>query len=280
MWRVAIFLLSVLILVLNSARSVHGDDSVNSEKCLNVESTIEKKAVDFQARISYADDGTCQRLQILKQNQIVYSEEGIDNHYTFGNDWGDHHDPYLGHLTGRGTQLTVSKWTGGAHCCNSLLIFNVQGEFKKIGDIYGGNYNFEIVDLDHDGIPEIRLNDDFLAYQFSCFANSAMATVILKYSNLHYGVAPELMKRPAHLESFYAKIPKWRTLLRKHDNPDWPPPAFIQAMTDLIFTGNESLAFQLIDKVWLQDIPGKDDFLKSYREALADSRYYEEFKRR
>jgi hypothetical protein len=278
--KVAMFLLAFLILVLNSAQFVHGDDNLNSEKCSSVESTIEKKVVDFHARISYADDGTCQRLQILKKNKIVYSEEGNDNHYTFGNDWDGHHDPYLMHLIGRGTQLIISKWTGGAHCCNSLLIFDVQGEFRKIGDIYGGNYNFEIVDLNHDGIPEIRLTDDFLAYRFSSFAYSAGATVVLKYSNLHYWVAPELMKSSAHLESFYAKIPKWRKLLRKRDNPDWPPPSFIQAMTDLIFTGNETLAFQMVDKVWVQKISGKDDFLKSYRKALADSRYYKEFKRR
>jgi hypothetical protein len=82
------------------------------------------------------------------------------------------------------------------------------------------------------------------------------------------------MRKPARLELFDPEIPKWRKLLREHSDPDWPPQPLIQAMTDLIFTGNESLAFQLVDEVWSQDISGKADFLKSYREALADSKYY------
>jgi len=280
MSKMNLLLISLLILVPICNKPPSPPKSLEfNERCLNhIDGRFERRAVDYLVRISYLDDHTCQRLEILKGDKVVYSEEGIDNHYDLGNEWNDHRGRYLMHLTGHGTQLVISRWTGGAHCCNSLLIFDVKGEFRKIGDIYGGNYYLEIVDLDHDGKPEIRLTDDFLAYQFSSFAASAGATIIMKYANDHYRVASELMKRPAHLESFYAKVPKWRMLLRKHDDPDWPPPSFIQDITDLIFTGNESLAFQLVDKVWLQDIPGKADFLKSYREALVDSIYYKEFK--
>jgi hypothetical protein len=49
-------------------------------------------------------------------------------------------------------------------------------------------------------------------------------------------------------------------------------------MTDLIFTGHEGKAFELVDRVWPADVAGKVDFLASYREALGESRYYGEFK--
>ena len=281
MRKVVIILLSFQTLLLGITQSCFSGEQESSEICSKAaERMVAKKAGDYRVRIAYSDDRMCQHLEILKQDQVVYKEEGFDNHYTLGNDWDDHHDPFLMHLTGHGAQLIVEKWTGGAHCCNSLLIFDVQGEFRKIDEIYGGNYDFEIVDLNHDGIPEIRLTDDFLAYLFSSFAYSAQATVILKYVNGHYLVAPELMKRPARLKWLDTKIPKWRKLLREHHDPDWPPPPLIQAMTNLIYSGNEKLAFQLVDEVWPQDISGKDDFLKSYREALADSRYYPELKGR
>ena len=243
MRKVAIILLLLQTILLGIAQAGFGGEKENSGNCSkSTKRIIEKKAGDYRVRISHSDDRMCQHLEILKQNQVVYKEEGFDNHYTLGNDWNDRHNPYLMNLTGHSIQLIVSKWTGGAHCCNSLLIFDVRGEFRKIDEIYGGNYNFEIVDLDHDGIPEIRLTDDFLAYLFSSFAYSARATVILKYVNGHYSVAPELMRRPVRLKWFDAKVPKWRKLLREHRDPDWPPPPFIQAMTDLIFTGNEKLA--------------------------------------
>jgi hypothetical protein len=259
--------------------SILANEPGASEQCSNgIERIIEKKAEDYRVRISYADDRMCQRLEILKHDRVVFQELGIDNHYFLGNEWDDRDKRFLMSLTGQGTQLVISKWTGGAHCCNSLLIFDVKGKFKKIADIYGGNYGIEIVDLNHDGIPVIRLTDDFLAYRFSSFASSAQATVVLKFNKGQYTVAPELMKRPAYLKSFAPVIPRWRKLLREHANPDWPPPPFIQAMTDLLFTGNEGLAYRLVDNVWPVNIPGKADFLKSYHEALANSQYYAEFK--
>lgn len=279
MWKVEIILLLFHVLLLGITQPSLGNDQENSGTCSKPdERIVEKKAGDYRVRISYSDDRMCQHLEIFKKDRLVHKEEGFDNHYTLGNDWGNRHDPYLMNLTGHGTQLVVKNWTGGAHCCNSLLIFDVRGEFRKIDEIYGGSFDFEIIDLNHNGIPEIRLTDDFLAYLFSSFADSAKATVILKYANGHYSVAAELMRKPARLKWLNAKLPKWRKLLREHHDPNWPPPPLIQAMTDLIFTGNENLAFQLVDKVWSQDISGKDAFLKSYREALADSKYYSELK--
>lgn len=279
MWKkVALLAIIFRVFTLSFPQSALASEADESDLCSkDIERIVEKKAGDYRIRISHDGARICQRLEIFRQGQIVYREEGIDSHYSLGSDWDGHHKHFLMSLTGHGAQLVVSKWTGGAHCCNSLLIFDVRGEFRKIDEIYGGNYDLEIVDLDHDGIPEIRLLDDFLAYLFSSFAYSAKADVVLRYVNNHYLVAPELMKKPARLKALNAKIPRWRKLLRKHSDPEWPPSPFIQAMTDLIFTGNEILAFKLVDQVWPPDVPGKADFLKSYRTALVDSKYYSKF---
>ena len=246
----------------------------------DLERRVEKKSGDYRVRISYANDRTCQRLDILKRGQLVFRDEGIDNHYFLGNEDGGGDRRSTMKLIGQGVQLVVKKWTGGAHCCNSLLIFDLGTKFRKISEIYAGNFDADIVDLNHDGIPEIRVVDDFLAYRFSSFAYSANAEVVLKYQAGNYVVASELMRRPAPpWGSLNVKIPKWQRLLRAHSEPDWPPPSLIQTMTDLVFTGNERVAFDLVDRVWPPDVVGKADFLKAYREALTESRYYAEFKK-
>src|SRR5690349_7220501 len=103
MWKVNIFVLtSLIVLLYYGGQPTQADDGKVSERCSSVERTVKKKVADYIVRISYMDDRTCQRLEILKAKQVVYSEEGIDNHYSFGNDWGDRHDPYLMHLTGHG----------------------------------------------------------------------------------------------------------------------------------------------------------------------------------
>lgn len=255
------------------------DDSVFCSK--DMEKRVEEKSGDYRVRIFYANDRMCQRLEIWKAGLLVFRDEGIDNHYFLGNEDGGGEKRSLVNLTGHGVQVVVKKWTGGAHCCNSLLIFDLGTQFREISEIYAGNFDADIVDLNHDGIPEIRVVDDFLAYRFSYFATSAKAEVVLKYTAGSYSIAPEFMKRPVpSWRSLSAKISRWRRVLREHPDPDWPPPSLIQTMTDLVFTGNESAAFDLLDRAWPPDVVGKADFLKSYREALTESRYYAEFKKR
>jgi hypothetical protein len=246
-----------------------------------IEKKVERHFRDYRVKISYADDRMCQRLEIWKSDRPVFLDEGVDNHYFLGNEDGSGDRRSILNLIGHGSQLVVKKWTGGAHCCNSLLVFDLGTQFREVSEIYAGNYEADVIDLDHDGAKEIRVLDDFLVYRFSCFASSAKSKVVLKYVAGRYAVAPELMKRPPpSWESLNAKVPQWRRALRAHSDPEWPPPALIQAMTDLLFTGNETIAFDLVDRVWPSDIAGRTDFLNSYREALAESKYYAQFKAR
>ncbi len=194
---------------------------------------IGKKIGEYRVRISYANERMCQRFDILKRNQVVFRDLGIDNHYFLGAKSMDYDKHFMMKLTGHGKQLVVSKWTGGVHCCTSLLIFDLGNEFKEISEIYGGNFDPEIIDFNHDGIPEILITDDFLSYRFSSFANSAKGAVILKFFNGKYVPAEEMMKHPPPSEeSWEKKIPAWRKALVKK-GPEWPPESFIQTLTDL-----------------------------------------------
>jgi hypothetical protein len=49
--------------------------------------------------------------------------------------------------------------------------------------------------------------------------------------------------------------------------------AFWGEMLDLIYSGNEPLAWQYLDLVWPPKKPGKDKFLADFKEQLADSYY-------
>ena len=243
-----------------------------------LEPIVEKAAGAYRVKITYAGDRICQRLEILKRGKVIYREFGIDNHYDLGD--GFQHENYLRSLTGKGKQLIVRKWTGGMHCCYSLLVFNLNSEFRKLAEIDAGNSDPELVDLDGDGIAEIKLFDDFLAEQFSCYADSAFPDVVIKYSKGRFAVAPEFMKKPPpSLDEFDDKIPIWRKGLREHGR-QWPPPDFMQDFTALIFHGNRKQAFELLEKTWPHDVVGKKEFKKEYREALNSSRYYRDFEKR
>ncbi len=200
--------------------------------------------------------------------------------FCFGDDIIEEHES-LFDLAGKGNaNLVLSKWTGGAHCCYSLFIFELGQDLKSIAHIEGGNFLPYLEDLNKDSIPEIKVTDDFLAYQFSSFAYSANADVVLEYREGAYGVAADYMKKPApDFRSLNKKISSWQKAFRQTEAGDHPPRPFIQTITDLVYSGNKDMALDVIDRAWPTDIPGKADFVRGYEDALRESRFYGEFER-
>lgn len=275
--KIIILFISIHLLFLFSAFAdpevQTNDDAVCSEQ---IEPLRTRKFGSYKVIISYAADRMCQRLEIFQRGLLVFREVGIDNHYSFGSDDRGHFT--LSRLTGSGLQLAIRRWTGGAHCCTSLLIFDLNKNFKKVAEIDGGNFEPEIVKLNGEVTPEIHVTDDFLAYRFSNFASSAVATVVLKYQNGRFAVVPELMKTPTPPKPLQTKkVTAWRKLLLQDETPDWPPPGVIQDLTELVFTGHRTLALKLLNQAWPEKKSGKSEFLKSYEEALQESDYYTEF---
>ena len=270
MFKILIFLLSWIVSWANpnSSNICKDNPTVVHEKFYN----------GYHIMISSAGNQACHLLDIEKQGRRLLHDQEIGGHFYFGSNWQNRVKPFS-HVTGKEEDsLLISKWTGGAHCCFSLEIFNVSRQFKKIATINGGNFYPVLKDINKDGIPEVELIDDFLAGVFSSFAQSAKGNVILKYSRGTYSVAMEYMRKNApSLNSMNHQIKLWQKELRSHKSPEWPPPSLVQAVTDLFFSGNEETALELVDRSWPSDVSGKENFLKIYRDALRGSLFYPEF---
>lgn len=275
----SIGLFAAFFLSFEAARAVSKEEARLCSKGVKVLS--ERKFADYLVRISWAGDFVCQRIEILHRGRVVYREMGVGDHFYLGSDDDKAGTDAVRGLTGRGQQLVVRRWAGGgAHCCSNLLIFDLGSTFKKIADVYGGNFEPEIVDINKDEIAEISVLDDTFAGLFSSFATSAKGEVILKYSGGRYVVAPEFMKKPLPSRSaFDGQVSTLQRLMREK-GPEWPPPEFVQTITDFIYTGHEKDAFEFADRVWPREVAGRAAFLKKYRGYLNGSLYYREFKKR
>jgi hypothetical protein len=240
----------------------------------------EIKYGEYRIIISSAGDQSCATLDIFRDYKLAYHDEEIGGHYYTGDSPGEATNAFVS-LSGDDNILVISKWTGGAHCCFSLYLFELGREFRSIAHIDGGNFQPYLEDLDRDEIPEIRVTDDFLAYQFSSFADSATANVVLRYSDGAYRIAPELMiQGEPDSQVLNQKIQSWDTEFKNPESGRFPPPDYIQTITDLFFTGNGKAAIEVLHRAWPERVIGKDEFIEKYLHQLNESNFYNEFERR
>ncbi len=75
----------------------------------------------------------------------------------------------------------IHLYSGGAHCCSSLLIADIRGnEFVILDTGFYGNSGFSLDDLNKDGVREIISGNDMFAYAFTNYAETRFPLRIQK----------------------------------------------------------------------------------------------------
>lgn len=239
----------------------------------------EKSRGPYTVKISRDPEFFCEILEIQKNGLPLFRDFVFGGH--FGAEQGFDDDQFFRSLNGPNSEnIVVSNWTGGMHCCYSLRIFDITDEFHEIFFSEFGNSQPQFADFNRDGIYEIEASDDFLAEQFSCYAESAMPTFVLKYDGETYVPAIEYMRRsPKSLSIPDAKIQEWRKHIAEDADTSQMPYDFMQMITDQFYTNSTDKAYELIDLVWPVTGPSKEDFIRAYEESFADSRFYSQIQK-
>lgn len=88
-------------------------------------------------------------------------------------------------LTKGGKQyIFIDLYSGGAHCCSSLLIGELGKEsFKILDSVFLGNSGYIIDDIENDGVKEIITGNDMFAYAFTNYAETRFPTVIYHFED-------------------------------------------------------------------------------------------------
>ncbi|MEI8206402.1 MAG: hypothetical protein WCG03_05945 [Kiritimatiellales bacterium] len=241
---------------------------------------------DYKVIISESDErdalgGDLSRVEIFKGKVLVYAMDGhrFEVGTRFGVEEIENTAPIGTDITGDGQpNLVISEYTGGAHCCHDLHIFEIGRNFRHIQTIELEHSGADFKNLDDDSALELPIDDWTFAYWNAAFAESPAPEVILKYSEGQYRMAPKLMKklprRQAELIETAAKIklmPDWTV-----PDPTRVPPDLWREMLDLIYTGNMAQAWKLFDFAWPEGMSGKEKFFEELKAQLATSPYWEQ----
>ncbi len=219
-------------------------------------------------------------LEVWKAGALLYSVEGYRFEIPVDNEEGETNDFFRPgtNITGNGIpNLVVSDYSGGAHCCYTFYIFELGDEFRLIDEISAEHGGIDLVDLNHNGVPAIKMSDWSYAYVFGCFASSPAPEVILQYANGHYAMATNLMAKPAPTE---ADLQEWAADIKTNhpsaDQSEWAADTGLyQKMLDLIYSGNEDQARRLFDLAWPEEEGGKEEALSEFVDAVSGSFYWQ-----
>ena len=84
-------------------------------------------------------------------------------------------------LDGGEPEVLVDLYTQGAHCCTVLLALRYDGKTYRPKLLFYGNFGYKLVDLDHDGLPEISAFDERFIYRYTSYVFSSAPPQISQY---------------------------------------------------------------------------------------------------
>lgn len=268
--RAAALLLSALLLP--CCAGVRGDGAASFVPTGPL--VFESAYQEYVVRVYRDDEGS---FEITRKGWRVYAQVG-HKFCVVGSDPGDQTGdsvPIGAAITGDGTPwLAVSEWSGGAHCCFTLHLFQIGERFRHVQSIdlvHSDLAHFE--NLDADPALEFVTNDWTFAYWHTDFAQSPAPRVVMKYRGDRYRIDVDLMRRPPLApEEFGRRVRELAAL------PEWgdehPPVRLWAEMLDLVYSGNLAQARELIERAWPQGTPGKEQFVADFEGQLRKSPFW------
>jgi len=236
---------------------------------------------------TYTSEFSC--LVVLHAGKVVYRKAEEGGEFSLGQaaqpDYGVPAIAPGTDVTGRGhPEMIASYYSGGAHCCTSILLFELEPKFQLLTNLESGDNEMAHFEKSPaDGKYVFVRSDETFVYWNTSFAESPMPKVILtplsdEKGKLAFQLDLQKMKGRAPTDQEWTRV--YLPLARQAFAPDAPfenyyvGSALWGQMLDWIYQGEADWAWKLVDAVWPADRTGKDDFLKDFCGQLKQSEFW------
>lgn len=176
-------------------------------------------------------------------------------------------------LTGNGrSNLVIHGYSGGAHCCSTFYLLELDEEFHLVQEIATGHADSSpFVDINGDGAVEVSQYDHWAYWRGYSFAESPGSRLVYRFDdNNDLQLAADLMRKPPPtLQELAAEASE----LEGHHRWEFidfplPPAELVGRMLDLIYSGNSDSAWKLLHLSWPAHAKFKDQFLTAFKARL------------
>lgn len=219
-------------------------------------------------------------MRVYHDGSVVYSLSG-DQQYYLGQPGDPEYKipavPNGADLTGdRRSDMIVTSWSGGAHCCYTHYIFELEPEFRLLAKIYDGDTDLAHFEKIADGRGYYYVTYDIWSYWPASFASSVTHKVILKWDGNKFHIDLERMHQSAPTPQ------QWKAALNKVDlglgNKFYARDSLgvnlWSTVLDLIYTGHSDLAWKFVGEVNPDALKGGNPSLEEFCTLLKADEYW------
>jgi hypothetical protein len=279
-WMVVVgFALAFVSGTASGQSSVDQPSAVCSAKYLSQTATVGQFV--FKAYERGQDFSACLEVLTRKGDVVFRRASKTYGQYTLGQAANaEFHAPKIENgtdVTGRGhPDMIVSLNTGGAHCCTSHYVFELEPEFRLLATLNDEDDDMaHFAKLDHGGPYYYFTADWTFAYWPASFASSPSHLVQLQFvddaKGGSYHLALDKMKGPEPSSA------KWKNDIDaaqrtiKDDPLNGVGSTLWQTALNLIYTGHSDLAWKFLDeagpKAQQKPLPGLGDFCSLLKQS-------------
>ena len=213
--------------------------------------------VDHFLFASYSSEaGGC--LEVICGGKVVFRRAaGIAENFTLGQPGEPIENiPAVANgtdVTGRGhPDMIVSLFTGGAHCCTSHLVFELEPELKLLATLTDAHDDLAHFERDRKDSGYNYITADWIfAYWPTCFACSPSERVVLRWADDGEGggfhLALDKMREPAPTAEAWNKDLGMVHKVVSDNDINSIGQTLWQTVLDLIYTGHSDLAWKFVD---------------------------------
>jgi hypothetical protein len=242
---------------------------------------------DFMIEVCYDSLMICSTLKIYRGSELQYTQYG--SRYFFLE------EPISGFLdesselkavdlTGDGyPDPVIVELTGGAHCCFTAYVFQLEPEVRLLQSFSGGDTKASPVDINGDGVFEIRTYDTSFVSWPSGFAGSPFPQIIYSWTGSQFEMDVSLtFKNPPLLSELMLDADRIRfdEDLWKGVGDLYVPVELYTTFLDLVYSGNSDVAFIFLMRAWNENIPFALKPWKEMAERMKQSEKWSELRTR
>jgi hypothetical protein len=182
-------------------------------------------------------------------------------------------------LNGRGhPDMIVSAWSGGAHCCITRYVFELEPKLRVIVTIADGDSDLGHFERRADGAYEYQ-TADIWSYWPASFAGSVSHAVKLRWHGDTLRLDMDGMKAPVPTpQQWCDALHAVDAVVKDNGTPDALSEPLWDKVLDLIYTGHSELAWRFVREVNPAALQGNNPSLADFCEEMTKSRYWPELK--